>query len=57
MYCIIVTLIALAYVFWDVNYFLRIAFTIGIGRLFQKKCSINDTTAIYGKSAILIFVY
>lgn len=49
MYCIIATVIALAYVFWDVNYFLRIAFTIGIGRLFQKKCGINDKTTIYGK--------
>ncbi|KOB75063.1 Mesenchymal stem cell protein DSCD75, partial [Operophtera brumata] len=47
MYCLIATVIALAYVFWDVNYFLRIAFTIGIGRLFQKKCGINDTTTIY----------
>lgn len=56
MYCIIVTIIALAYVFWDVNYFLRIAFTIGIGRLFQKKCGVNDTTTIYGEFAVLICV-
>ncbi|XP_026328784.1 protein THEM6-like [Hyposmocoma kahamanoa] len=48
MYCIIATVICLLYVFWDVNYFLRVAFTIGIGRLFQKKCGINDTTTIYG---------
>ncbi|KAJ0179856.1 hypothetical protein K1T71_004447 [Dendrolimus kikuchii] len=48
MYCTIATIVALAYIFWDVNYFLRIAFTIGIGRLFQKKCGINDTTTIYG---------
>ncbi|XP_022122870.1 protein THEM6 [Pieris rapae] len=48
MYCIIVSIIALAYIFWDVNYFLRIAFTIGIGRLFKKKCSIKDSTTIYG---------
>ncbi|XP_041976098.1 protein THEM6-like [Aricia agestis] len=48
MLCLIVPLIALAYIFWDVNYFLRIAFTIGIGRLFQKKCGVNDTTTIYG---------
>lgn len=49
MYCIIVTIIALAYIFWDVNYFIRIGITIGLGRLFQKKCGINDTTTIYGK--------
>lgn len=48
MYTIIATVIALAYIFWDVNYFLRVAFTIGIGRLFQKKCGVNDTTTIYG---------
>ncbi|XP_063621797.1 protein THEM6-like [Cydia splendana] len=48
MLCVITVLIALAYMFWDVNYFLRIAFTIGIGRLFQKKCGVNDTTTIYG---------
>lgn len=48
MYCICCTIVALAYIFWDVNYFIRIAFTIGIGRLFQKKCGVNDTTTIYG---------
>ncbi|CAB3221491.1 unnamed protein product [Arctia plantaginis] len=47
-YWLRMTIIALAYIFWDVNYFLRIAFTIGIGRLFQKKCGVNDTTTIYG---------
>lgn len=54
MYCILATIVALAYIFWDVNYFLRIAFTIGIGRLFGKKCGVNDTTTIYGKSGITI---
>lgn len=49
MYCVIVTIIALLYIFWDVNYFLRIALTIGLGRLFQKKCGIKDPTTIYGK--------
>ncbi|XP_063379555.1 protein THEM6-like [Cydia fagiglandana] len=48
MLCVITVLIGLAYMFWDVNYFLRIAFTIGVGRLFQKKCGVNDTTTIYG---------
>lgn len=49
MFCIIATIIAIAYIFWDVNYFLRVAFTVLMGRLFQKKCGINDTTTIYGK--------
>ncbi|KAI8428954.1 hypothetical protein MSG28_007558 [Choristoneura fumiferana] len=44
----IYVLVALAYMFWDVNYFLRVAFTIGFGRLFQKKCGVNDTSTIYG---------
>ncbi|XP_013177699.1 PREDICTED: protein THEM6-like [Papilio xuthus] len=48
MFCAILVLVALAYILWDVNYFLRIAFTILTGRLFQKKCGINDTTTIYG---------
>ncbi|CAH0728770.1 unnamed protein product, partial [Brenthis ino] len=48
MYCVIATIIALLYIFWDVNYFLRVAFTIGIGRLFQKKSGIKDPTTIYG---------
>ncbi|XP_045493166.1 protein THEM6 [Colias croceus] len=48
MYCIIVSIIALAYMFWDVNYFLRVAFTIGVGRLFKKKCGLKDSSTIYG---------
>ncbi|XP_013141141.1 PREDICTED: protein THEM6-like [Papilio polytes] len=48
MFCAILALVALAYILWDVNYFLRIAFTIVTGRLFQKRCGINDTTTIYG---------
>lgn len=41
-------IIALLYIFWDVNYFIRIAFTIGWGRLFQKKINLGDTSTIYG---------
>ncbi|KAI8428944.1 hypothetical protein MSG28_007557 [Choristoneura fumiferana] len=48
MLCVLTVLVALAYMFWDVNYFLRVAFTIGFGRLFQKKCGVNDTSTIYG---------
>lgn len=55
MYCIIATVVALLYVFWDVHYFLRTAFTIGLGRLFQKKCGVRDTTTIYGKFPNNIF--
>jgi len=31
-----------------VNYFIRCIFTVGFGRLFQKKVKITDTTSIYG---------
>ncbi|XP_039749063.1 protein THEM6-like [Pararge aegeria] len=48
MYCIIATIVALLYIFWDVNYFLRVAFTVAIGRLFQKKSGLKDATTIYG---------
>ncbi|XP_034947244.1 protein THEM6 [Chelonus insularis] len=41
-------ILALLYIIFDVNYFLRIFFTIGWGRLFQKKKKIFDTTTIYG---------
>ncbi|KAF7988354.1 hypothetical protein HCN44_000927 [Aphidius gifuensis] len=41
-------IVAILYVLFDVNYFLRIAFTILWGRLFQKKIKIFDKTTIYG---------
>lgn len=41
-------IIAILYILFDVNYFLRIAFTIAWGRLFQKKAKIFDKTSIYG---------
>lgn len=48
-YSVCVTLIAILYVLLDVNYFLRIIFTIGWGKLFDKKKKIEETTQIYGK--------
>lgn len=48
-YSVCVTAIAILYVLLDVNYFLRIIFTIGWGKLFDKKKKIEDTTQIYGK--------
>lgn len=41
--------ITILYILFDVNYFLRIAFTIGYGRLFQKKKKIFEKTTIYGE--------
>jgi hypothetical protein len=41
--------VALLYALFDVNYFIRIAFTIGFGRLFQKKIKILEGSTIYGK--------
>ncbi|XP_023012106.1 protein THEM6 [Leptinotarsa decemlineata] len=47
-YSSIVTGIALLYIFFDVNYFLRCLFTIGWGRLFQKNKKPDETTEVYG---------
>ncbi|XP_015593240.1 protein THEM6 [Cephus cinctus] len=43
-----VAIIALLYILFDVNYFIRIAFVIGYGRLFQKRKKIFEKTTIYG---------
>lgn len=47
-YSILITVLFLLYVFFDVNYFLRIISTIGWGRLFDKKKKIDEHTEIYG---------
>ncbi|CAD1475221.1 unnamed protein product [Heterotrigona itama] len=44
----LVTVLLVLYVLFDVNYFLRILFTLGSGRLLQKRKKIFDTTVIYG---------
>ncbi|XP_076236612.1 protein THEM6 [Calliopsis andreniformis] len=41
-------LVLLLYIFFDVNYFLRIITTIALGRIFGKKKNIFDTATIYG---------
>lgn len=51
---IIVSFIALLYILWDVNYFIRIAFTIGYGRLFMPKVKATDEVLLFGKSIIKI---
>ncbi|KAL3266032.1 hypothetical protein HHI36_010219 [Cryptolaemus montrouzieri] len=45
---IFITIVALLYIFFDVNYFIRLAVTIVWGRLFNKKTNVEDTTEIYG---------
>ncbi|XP_045479531.1 protein THEM6 [Harmonia axyridis] len=45
---VIITTIALAYIFFDVNYFIRLGATILWGRLFQKRRNVEDTTEILG---------
>ncbi|CAG9833667.1 unnamed protein product [Diabrotica balteata] len=47
-YSAVVTIIALLYVFLDVNYFIRIAFTLGWSKFFEKKKKLEDGTHIYG---------
>lgn len=43
-----VIFLLILYIIWDVNYFIRCIFTVGFGRLFQKKVKLIDTTSIYG---------
>lgn len=42
-------LLLILYIIWDFNYFIRCVFTVALGRLFQRKRKINETTSIYGK--------
>lgn len=44
----LLVLLLILYVIWDVNYFIRVVFTVVAGRLFQKKRKITDKTTIYG---------
>jgi len=48
LYSAIITVLFLLYVFFDVNYFVRIAFTILWGRLFDKKKKLDEHTEVYG---------
>ncbi|XP_014475683.1 PREDICTED: protein THEM6 [Dinoponera quadriceps] len=43
-----VAMIAIFYILFDVNYFLRVILTILWGRLFEKKKKLFETTTIYG---------
>ncbi|XP_012263168.2 protein THEM6-like [Athalia rosae] len=43
-----VAIVAILYILFDVNYFLRIAFTLAWGRLFQKRKKIFEETTIHG---------
>ncbi|XP_044745581.1 protein THEM6-like [Coccinella septempunctata] len=47
-WCIIAIAVGFLYILFDVNYFIRLAFTIIWGRLFQKKKNIEEITEIYG---------
>lgn len=50
---IFVGFIALLYMFWDVNYFLRIIYTIGWARMFKGQIDLDETTEIYGKITLI----
>lgn len=50
MLCALAVIVAILYIFFDVNYFIRVFATLGFGRLCGKKYSVTDTTTIYGKS-------
>ncbi|CAL7936922.1 unnamed protein product [Xylocopa violacea] len=44
----LITVGLLLYIFFDVNYFIRIIFTLGLGRLIGKKHKILDVLTTYG---------
>ncbi|XP_026462589.1 protein THEM6-like [Ctenocephalides felis] len=49
MVCVcLITGLCILYALWDLNYFLRFIFTLGLGRIFSKKSGIRDKTTIYG---------
>ncbi|XP_066145158.1 protein THEM6 [Euwallacea fornicatus] len=48
IYAVFITILLLLYVFFDVNYFLRVAFVMGRGKLFESKKRIDECTEIYG---------
>lgn len=50
-------LLLILYIIWDVNYFIRCVFTVAMGRLFQSKRKISDTTTIYGMLLIFYTVF
>lgn len=50
MFQFVICVIAILYIFFDVNYFLRIIFTVVVGRLFEKRVKITEPTTIYGES-------
>lgn len=43
-----IILLLVLYIIWDVNYFLRCVFTVGLSRFLQKKVKITETTTIDG---------
>lgn len=45
-----IIVLLILYIIWDVNYFIRCIFTVALGKLFQKKRQINETTTIYGNT-------
>ncbi|XP_034171368.1 protein THEM6 [Osmia lignaria lignaria] len=44
----LLTFLLVLYILFDVNYFVRMAFTLITGRLFEKRKKIFDATTIYG---------
>lgn len=42
-------LLLILYIIWDVNYFIRVVFTVLLGKLLGKKTKLSETTTIYGK--------
>lgn len=48
--------ILLLYILWDVNYFLRVGFTVGSALYFEKNVKPDQTTTVYGKKCFTMFL-
>lgn len=48
LYSLLITALLMLYVFFDVNYYLRILFTIGTGRIFDNRKTVDGETTVYG---------
>lgn len=53
----ILAIITIAYILWDVNYFLRIIFTVGSALYFEDQIKPDQTTTIYGENFKVYYFY
>lgn len=54
---LLLVILLIIYILWDVNYFIRIIYTVGTARVFGKKKKITETTKIFGKFYFTFYKY